>query len=130
MFKGRRCARKVSAEFRLIESDLYNLYPAIGTLNQHRGAKTFGDVAGEERRFGACDFEVGHVVEPRPEMRGEIARAYLYMGWAYPEAMALTDDERVRYQQWSRADPPNLLELRRAHSIRALQKNKNPYVSD
>ncbi len=127
-FKGRRCARKVSTDFRFIEADLYNLYPAIGSLNQHRGAKTFGEVPGEPRRFGACDFEVAEFVEPRPEVRGDIARAYLYMAWAYPNAITLTAAERTQYERWSRHDPPGLLERRRAHQIRFLQKNPNPFI--
>ena len=31
-FKGRKCARKISKKFRLMEADLYNLQPTIGEL--------------------------------------------------------------------------------------------------
>ena len=35
-FKGRKCAEKANREYRLMQSDLYNLYPAIGAVNALR----------------------------------------------------------------------------------------------
>ena len=32
-FKGRKCAEKASREYRFMQADLYNLYPAIGAVN-------------------------------------------------------------------------------------------------
>ena len=32
-FKGRKCAEKVNAEYRMMQADMYNLYPAIGAVN-------------------------------------------------------------------------------------------------
>ncbi len=32
-FKGRNCAQKVNIKFRYMESDLYNLVPAVGEIN-------------------------------------------------------------------------------------------------
>jgi deoxyribonuclease I len=37
-------------------------------------------IEGEQRQFGACDVEIAErKIEPRPEIRGDIARIYLYM---------------------------------------------------
>jgi deoxyribonuclease I len=42
-------------------------------------------IPGEKREFGACDVEIERrKIEPRPEIRGDIARTYMYMDWAYP----------------------------------------------
>jgi deoxyribonuclease-1 len=35
-FKGRNCASKVNEEYRLMQSDMYNLFPAIGAVNAIR----------------------------------------------------------------------------------------------
>ena len=32
-FKGRKCAEKTNKTFRLIQCDMYNLYPSIGAVN-------------------------------------------------------------------------------------------------
>ena len=125
-FKGRRCARKVSRQFRLMEADLHNLYPAIGTLNQRRGTKSFGEVPGEARVFGHCDFEVEDVVEPRVAIRGEVARAYLYMAWAYPSALELSPKEQRLFSEWSKSDPATAAERRRNAEIQRIQRNEAP----
>jgi deoxyribonuclease-1 len=42
-------------------------------------------IEGEQRQFGACDVEIAErKIEPRPEIRGDIARIYLYMEASYP----------------------------------------------
>lgn len=35
-FKGRKCASKLSKEYRYMQSDMYNLFPAIGSVNALR----------------------------------------------------------------------------------------------
>jgi deoxyribonuclease-1 len=86
-FKGRRCAGKVNETYRLIEADLYNLYPEIGELNADRRNYRYGIIAGEARRYGKCDFEVeDHIAEPRETIRGDIARIYFI--WTQPTPTA------------------------------------------
>jgi deoxyribonuclease-1 len=48
-FKGRNCARKVSKRFRYMDSDLYNLVPAVGEINGLRSTYRFGMIASEKR---------------------------------------------------------------------------------
>ena len=40
-FKGRKCAEKANRTFRLMQCDMYNLYPSIGAVNAERGNKNF-----------------------------------------------------------------------------------------
>ncbi len=40
-FKGRNCASKVNDEYRYMQSDMYNLYPAIGAVNAMRSNYNF-----------------------------------------------------------------------------------------
>ena len=47
-FKGRKCAEKVNREYRLMQSDMYNLYPAIGAVNALRQNYNFQMLPGED----------------------------------------------------------------------------------
>ncbi|WP_305845318.1 endonuclease [Photobacterium leiognathi] len=41
-FKGRKCVEKANKEYRLMQSDPYNLYPAVGAVNATRQNYSFG----------------------------------------------------------------------------------------
>ncbi len=124
---SRKCCRKVDQEFKEMEADLMNLRPAVGELNQDRSDNPYGDVDGEPRAYGACDFEVqGGVAEPDEPDRGEIGRTYLYMERVW--GMVLTDDERERFVAWHEQDRPDRWERRRNQRIRELQGVGNPFI--
>ena len=54
---------------------MFNLYPSIGEVNGLRSNYTMSIIEGEVRKFGKCDVEIkSRKVEPREEVRGEIAR--------------------------------------------------------
>ncbi len=68
-----------------MESDLYNIVPAIGEINGLRSNYSFAMIPWEKREFGTGDMEIeNRKAEPRPEVRGNIARIYFYMNRAYP----------------------------------------------
>lgn len=116
--------RRKSKAYRLIESDMYNLVPAIGLINQKRSNLNYGIVPGEKRAFGSCDFEVsGNIVEPAPEIRGDIARTYFYMRDAYPDRVKLTPEEERRFKKWDKSDPVDNWECERCRRIEKLQNN-------
>jgi deoxyribonuclease-1 len=50
-FKGRNCASKVNSEYRYMQSDLYNLYSAIGSVNAMRSNFNFTLLPSEESAF-------------------------------------------------------------------------------
>jgi len=128
-FKGRNCSRKTSELFRRMESDLYNLRPAIGELNQARRDYKMGEIPGESRAFGRCDVEVANqLFEPPPKIRGDIARIWFYMEWAYPGRITLTDWDRTLYTVWAEADPVDDTERTWANAVFAIQGNPNPFV--
>jgi len=128
-FKGRGCASKVSMEYRYMESDMYNLVPAIGKINGDRSNSEFGEIPGEKREYGKCDFEVnGGTSEPAPEIRGDIARIYFYMEWAYPGRGILSKKKRKLFEAWDRQDPVDAWECERCQRIERIQGNENPVV--
>ena len=79
-FKGRKCAEKVNREYRLMQADLYNLYPAIGAVNALRQNYNFQMLPGEEPDFGSCEMKIAdRRAEPPVRARGQIARTYKYI---------------------------------------------------
>ena len=129
-FHGRNCARKTSVLYRRMEADLYNLMPAIGEVNAERKHYAVGMIPGEQRVFGECDVEVkNRKVEPRPEIRGDIARIYFYMDWAYPGRGIVSKSRRRMLEAWDRSDPIDQWERTRNERIRKIQGNRNPFVS-
>lgn len=134
-FRGRRCARKMSKTFRRMECDMYNIVPVIGEFNDLRESFPFGVVSGEAREFGRCDMEIDEekeIAEPPPSVRGDIARTYLYMDWAYHSIFSgrdiVTAENRVIFGKWSETDPVDEMECWRCKKIESVQENENPFV--
>jgi deoxyribonuclease-1 len=128
-FKGRNCARKMSMQFRYMEADLYNLQPAIGEINGLRSNYSMEMIPGEKRDFGACDIEIEHrKIEPRPAIRGDLARTYLYMDWAYPGHGIIARSNQKLFEAWAREDPVDDWERERARQIEAIQGNRNLFI--
>ena len=127
-FTGRNCARKVSIPFRLMESDLYNLQPAIGEVNGRRSNYRMAMIPGEQRAFGRCDVEIAERrMEPRPAIRGDIARTSFYMEWAYGRRL-ISAAARQLFEVWDKTDPVDAWERERARRIQAIQGNANPFI--
>lgn len=126
---SRECCRQVDPEFKAMEADLHNLWPAVGELNADRSNKPYGSVVGEPREYGACDFEVsGGYAEPSPDVQGDVARTSLYMMDVW--GVVFSDEEVVQLRAWSLADPPDEWELERDRRIQALQGVGNKHVSE
>jgi deoxyribonuclease-1 len=128
-FKGRNCAEKVNRKFRLMQSDLYNLVPTIGEIRRLRSDRNYGMIPEEIQQFGDCDLEIAFdKVEPPSEVRGDIARVYFYMDWAYPDFDFIAEEDRKLFKSWNEQDPVDSWECERAKRIERIQKNENPFV--
>jgi deoxyribonuclease-1 len=131
-FRGRKCARRASKRFKALEGELHNLFPEVGDVNGARGDTPMGLVVGagtRHRDLQSCGLRFGDgVVEPRREVHGDVARAYLYMSAAYPDAVVLTVELRALLERWHSEDPPDDLERARNRMIRDTQGNTNPWI--
>ena len=130
-FKGRNCARKVSQTFRLMESDLYNLVPAIGEVNSDRSNKPAMKILNKVKLndYGACKTLISQDgVEPRDEMKGFVARTYKYMNAAYPGKGIISRKNQKLFDAWDASYPPGKDEIERAKRIEAIQGNQNTFV--
>ena len=116
----------MNKKYRRIQADMYNLYPAIGEVNGRRSNYSMAIIKGEKREFGKCDVEIKNKkVEPREDIRGEIARTYLYMDSVYPGRGIISKKNRKLFDAWERSYPVDQWECERARKIQKLQGNKN-----
>jgi deoxyribonuclease I len=86
-------------------------------------------IDGEARRLGSCDLEIeDRKVEPRPDIRGDIARTYFYMDAAYSGRGVVSEKSRKLFEAWDREDPVDAWERERVRRIERLQGNTNPFM--
>ena len=124
-FKGRRCAEKVNQEYRLLQSDMYNLYPAIGAVNAMRSNYNFTMLNDEPNSFGSCAMKISsRKAEPPKSARGMIARSYLYMDQSYAK-YSMSKQQAQLMNAWHRQFPVTKWECERARRIAREQKNES-----
>ncbi len=124
-FKGRKCAEKMNAEYRHMQADMFNLYPAIGAVNALRSNYNFTMLPSEKSDFGSCAMKIENRKAEPPEMaRGRIARTYLYMDDAY-ERYSMSKSQRQLMTAWDKMYPVDAWECSRARKITSLQKSDN-----
>jgi deoxyribonuclease-1 len=125
----RQACRRNSDRFNEIESDMHNMYPARKDLNKARGSYPYREIPGERHIERGCDLEIDHRrrgVEPRPEVRGDIARSMLYMSDEY--GLEIYTRQRRLLESWHREDPPDDGERQRNRLIEARQGRTNPWI--
>ncbi len=130
-YKGRKCAEKVNKEFQFMVSDMYNLVPAIGSVNAMRSNFNFTEMhPSVQNTFGSCPVKiVGRTVEPGEYSKGQIARTYFYIESKYP-TFKISDKMRKLLSVWNKRYPVDEWECERALRIEKIQKNRNDIVMD
>ena len=130
-FKGRKCAEKVNKEFQFMVSDMYNLVPAIGSVNAMRSNFNFTEMhPSVENTFGTCPVKiVNRTVEPGEYSKGSIARTYFYIESKYP-TFKISDKMRKLLSVWNKRYPVDKWECERALRIEKIQKNRNDIVME
>ena len=129
-FRGRKCCLRpgVDPAFAAAHNDPHNLFPSGGEVNGDRSNHPYGTVQGEPRAYGTCDFEVGgrpKVAEPADSVRGELARAMLYIADRYGVAVRMS---REALLAWHESDPPAAWEIERAQRIEAATGLDNSHI--
>lgn len=122
-----------SDKYRQASSDLHNLWPVLKKFNASRGDLKFGEIEGNKPRFKTpkCDFERSSgknaVVEPRDEIKGQIARSYLYMIHWYDLP---THDLLPLMIKWNKKYPPTDAERKRQLWIEEYQDKVNEFIKE
>lgn len=131
-FKGRKCAEKVNMIYRYMQSDMHNLFPAVGAVNASRSNFRYAELpVNAPSTFGpACAAKLqDNRFEPPDSAKGTVARASLYMDDAYP-AFSLSDQQKKLFRVWNDKFPPDEWECERNRRIGKLQGNDNPFVTE
>lgn len=130
-FSGRNCASKVNMEYRYMESDMYNLMPAIGSVNAQRSNYSMAEIPGEERNFGESDIEISEQkFEPREEVKWDVARIYMYMDSTYPGKWIISNKNEKLFETWEKNDPVSSEECDRYKLVKSIQGNENVILKD
>ncbi|WP_318493553.1 endonuclease [Photobacterium leiognathi] len=130
-FKGRNCVEKINRSYQYANADLYNLYPANGLVNQIRSNYDFTEISySVPIKISGCDIKIDskrRVVEPRDEVKGLVARVYMYMAQAYPKYKLSRQQSRL-YDAWDKMYPVTKEECRRAKIVHKVQGSENPIL--
>lgn len=133
--RGREQCELTSSLFAKMESDLHNLYPAIGEIHGDRSNYSFTNRINSSDKtlftYGQCQLRISpkqRSVVPPNRAKGIIARAYLYMSQRYN--LALTTAEERMFKTWSDRFPPDKNECRRNELIELVQGNDNPFITE
>lgn len=131
-YKGRKCAEKTSRLYRVMQADLYNLYPAIGSVNAVRSNYDFTEFPQSvPALFGSCAVKFADdQVEVPDAAKGIVARAYLYFDSQYNPIFELSDEKRQQMEEWNALYPVTSWECVRTYRIEKIQKNKNMIVRE
>ena len=129
-FKGRKCAEKVNMEYRHMQADMYNLFPAIGAVNAVRSNKRYSELPSAPSAFGICEAKVdGNRFEPPVRSKGQVARAALYMADSYGKYRLSRQQEQL-FNTWNKMFPVDQWECTRAKRIEKLQGNENRFIKE
>lgn len=116
--------------FNTMEGDMHNLVPSIGEINGDRNNFGFSDWNGKIGQYGKCpmviDFK-GRKAQPPKNVRGTIARAYLYMSSHYN--LKLSKKENRLFTVWNNTYPPSTWECFRNKKIALIQGNENEFIT-
>lgn len=130
VYKGRKCAGKVSKEYRYMQADMFNLHPAIGAVNALRSNYNFTILATAKSNFGSCEMKIeNRKAEPPQQARGRIARAYLYMDLTYPN-YNMSRQQKQLMNAWDKQYPTSKWECLRAKRITVLQGSENEILNE
>ncbi|UZE97095.1 endonuclease [Alkalimarinus alittae] len=121
----RQC-RNESTKYRQITSDLHNIVPADSRFELKRKNAHFGEL-GSEVETEDCGFRRSfQLLQPPKEIKGDIARAILYMHDTYELPIIGAIDD---FKRWNQVDPPSEEEIARNKRISEIQGNENHFIT-
>ena len=122
------CQRE-NERYRAILTDLHNVYPVMTRVELKRRDTVFGNVRNDASPLlPNCSLMHDYLtLEPEDTLKGDIARALLYMHeqYALPLQAPLTT-----LQAWNDIDQPDTQELERNNIIATLQGNRNRFIDN
>jgi len=127
---GRKYCERHDKTFKIIESDLHNLTPAIGEVNGDRSNFRYSQWNSYRGAYyGKCKMKVDFKTkqaQPPVRARGQIARIYLYMHQKYN--LKLSTAQRKLMNAWNKTYPVTTWECQKDQKVAKIQGNHNPFV--
>ncbi|WP_337842077.1 endonuclease [Rheinheimera sp.] len=127
---GRKACAANDELFQRMEADLFNLKPAIGEVNGDRAHYRFGLLPSSLSAYGQCPVKIdfqARLVEPRPEIRGDIARIYFYMADKY--GIRLARAQQQLFMAWHQQDPVDSAEQQMQQRLAQHMGHANEFVT-
>lgn len=127
---GREQCGKTDTLFKQMEADLFNLKPAIGEVNGDRAHYRFALLPPQAPQYGSCEVKVdfkSRQVEPRPQIRGDIARIHFYMADKYK--IHLSKAQQQLFMAWHQQDPVDDTERKLQQRIAQHMGHGNDFVT-
>ena len=121
------CCRRVNAKYKMMEADLFNLIPVVSEVAAKRGTRIFSDVPNPSFKIGSLKFDERYM-EPSDEVKGDIARVYLYMDERYD--LELSKHQKEIFEVWHRLDPVDDHECAIAKIILKVQGGENSLIEE
>lgn len=120
---------EANREFQRMSSDLHNLYPGEKRVQMDRRNALFDKVqTSEPLPEPTCVYKLfSGQMEPDKEIKGEVARAILYM---HAEYGVKVPGPVNMFIDWSNIDPPNKDEKARNALIEKIQGNRNKFIDN
>lgn len=122
-------------------TDLHHLRPSNVDVNGFRGNKPYGDATIPYNKIDG--FYYDEKFEVRDNLKGDVARAILYMAVRYegdnnePDLEIYANDfsdtrpaELCTMLRWNHIDPVTSAEIKRNDIVQSYQGNRNPFVDD
>lgn len=135
-------------------TDLFQLYPTDGYVNNRRSNHPFGEVgtsvtwqSTNGSKLGSAAVGLGYsgtVFEPRDEYKGDFARTYFYMVTRYENLVSGWNSDMISKNtfpslsnwamnmlgEWHVNDPVSQKEIDRNNAVYAIQGNRNPFIDN
>ena len=135
-YRGRKCCEKIDKIFRKAESELYNLWPSVGSVNQFRSnyryAEFYPDSFSPKYYFKGCPIVKKRItskitrIEPRNEAKGIVARANLFMSQKYD--VRLSKGQRRLFESWNNRFSPSAWEFQWATKVAKIEGYPNNFI--
>lgn len=111
-----------------MKSDLYHLFPTLGSANSERGNKPFRIVSNPSWQSGGSKSNSTYF-EPRAQQKGPTARAMLYYLIRYQNhSNFVSASDHDVLKSWNKTYIPSAVEQKRNEDIALLQHNRNPFI--
>ncbi len=127
LFGSPMCCRRIDTEYKKMEADLFNLIPVVSTLVAAQKGRVFGMVNTPLETIGST--KIGSdTIEPSGEVKGNVARVYLYMQGRY--GLQLSKRQIALYEAWNKLDPVDAKECKVGKLILKIQGAHNSYIEE